>query len=130
MLESNGQSVLITCGTNMNKPYCRKSSLNEKQQQRSADDSNMILNSNNFALPQLLQVPRSYQINTQNVAPYAYSDAVYYFHSQSPSQDIYKQRYELDQNGQLMFNELTKTPIGAIKSNIYFDGVLAVLNGY
>ncbi len=104
------ESLLITCGTNMNKPFCRK------QQQQS---DNFLAN---FPLPQMLQScnQKSSQkpFNTQNIPAFDYAQSIYFFHSQLPSQDVYKQKY-ISSNGDVQFTELIKTPIGAIKSKLF-----------
>jgi hypothetical protein len=117
----------------MNKPFCRKQQLTQKQSQEfqvnDALNGNVIIKPSNFLIPQLLQTPKSFHINTQNIPPFEYSDAIYFFHSQSPSQDVYKQKYEFV-NSDIQFNELTKTPIGAIKSslNILFNAIKLLKN--
>ena len=117
-IKKNDKSVLITCGTNMNKPFCRKQHLNNSSQPELELNQNRVpIRSNNFLIPQFLQVPKSFQINTQNIPAFDFSEAIYFFHSQLPSQDIYKQKYEFVDND-IQFNELIKTPIGAIKSKI------------
>lgn len=89
--------MMITCGTNSNRPYCRKY------------DSNLATFENlNFA-KQPLQ-PNSQQ--QQHIPPFAYSNSIYYFHSSLQSQDIYKQNFDL--NSGLNLNSLIQTPPGAI----------------
>lgn len=104
--EENSIRILISCAaSNMNKAICRKQSLE--------------INSIIYTQPSLYQIPKSIQ-NTQNIAAFAYSNSIYYFHSHSQTQDIYKQNYNLNkQTNDVEFNQLIRTPLGAIKSKIY-----------
>ena len=97
------KNLLLTCGTNMNKPFCRKQIEHKFE--------------SNFLLPQFLQLPKSFHIRTQNIPAFDYSQSIYFFHSQLPSQDIYKQNYVISNtNNDIQFTELIKTPLGVIKS--------------
>jgi hypothetical protein len=103
-------STLLVCGNAINQPVCRSYS-------KSAGNDSTITE---FKLKgKLFLMPHLYQSNflspTQNIPPFAYSNSLYFFHSYSQVQDIYKQNY-VKPNGEIQLGDLIKTPLGAIKS--------------
>ena len=68
-------------------------------------------------------MPISLSINTQNIAPFSYQDSIYFFHSYSQAQDIYKQNFryvKADDGKDVQFGDLISTPFGAINSKNLF----------
>jgi hypothetical protein len=115
----NNKNLIVTCGTNANQPYCRKYTLNKS---KNAFEYN-TKKGNLLFTPPLIQIPKSLSINTQNIAPFSYQDSIYFFHSYSQAQDIYKQNFryvKAEDGNDVQFGDLIKTPLGAIKSKNLF----------
>ena len=111
--------MIVACGTNANQPTCRKYKLNRTNNEFEYDNKTGNLS----FTPSWIQIPKSLNLNTQNIPPFRYEKSIYFFHSYFQTQDIYKQNFRyvktIDGND-VQFGDLIRTPLGALKSKYLF----------
>ena len=114
LLDNN---LIIACATNLEQPYCRKYALN-KSTNILEYSKNLNLKKEYDFVRESLNFIQQLQFTETNIPPFSYRNSIFYFHSSSQSQDIFKQNFIADSKLNIILNDLITKPQGAFLSNL------------
>jgi hypothetical protein len=114
LLDNN---LIIACATNLEQPYCRKYTLNKSTNLLEYLKNLNLKKEYNF-IRESLNFIQQLQFTETNIPPFSYRNSIFYFHSSSQSQDIFKQNFLVDSKENIILNDLISKPQGAFLSNL------------